>query len=230
MSTITPILYSDGLLRLTRHGIGKGETVLLHVPTNAQLEVLDARTNDLIAALDNTTTTIAAPDAAFNAIARLFNAPVRIIDGKAFRYNASGNLLLEPDPSDPFEKAAIGKDAALAHRIRTEGRIARFLIDRALAQGFTVSIVDGSFTDGDGELVVDKSRNRDEIVAALFSTDGDTIVIRYENGIRLGAVSLVYGNDGYDVISDYASADLDTFEKWMEPVMGYAQKLEDEAR
>lgn len=228
MSTITPILYFDGLLRLTRHGIGKGETVLLHVPTNAQLEVLDDRTAELVAAIENTTAKT--PDAAFNAIAWLFSAPVRIIDGKAFRYNASGNLLLEPDPSDPFEKAAIGKDAALAHRVRTEGRIARFLIDRALAQGFTVSIVNGSFTDSDGELVVDKSRNRDEIVAALFSTDGDTIVIRYVNGIRLGAVSLVYGNDGYDVISDYASADLDTFEKWMEPVMGYAQKLEDEAR
>lgn len=226
MSTITPILYFDGLLRLTRHGIGHGETVLLHVPTNAQLEVLDDRTAELIATIENTTAKT--PDAAFNAIAGLFGAPVRIIDGKAFRFNAGGNLILEPDETDPFEKAAIGKDAALAHRIRTEGRIVRFLIDRALAQGFTVSVIDGSFSDYDAQCVVQTSRNRDKIIAALFSTDGDTIVIRYENGTRLGAVSLVYGNDGYDVISDYSSAHLDGFEKWMEPVMGYAQKLEDE--
>lgn len=226
MTTITPILYFDGLLRLTRHGIGHGETVLLHVPANAQLEVLDDRTAELIAAIENTTAKT--PDAAFNAIAWLFSAPVRIIDGKAFRFNAGGDLILEPDEADPFEKAAIGKSADLAHRIRTEGRIARFLIDRALAQGFTVSVIDGSFSDYDAQCVVQQSRNRDEIIAALFSTDGDTLVIRYENGTRLGAVSLVYGNDGYDVISDYSSAHLDGFEKWMEPVMGYAQKLKDE--
>lgn len=47
MTTLDPILYANGALRLTRHGKGRGETVLMHVPSGRQFSVPDSETRDL---------------------------------------------------------------------------------------------------------------------------------------------------------------------------------------
>jgi hypothetical protein len=41
VTILEPILYANGALRLTRHGAGKGGTVLVHVPTGRQVDIPD---------------------------------------------------------------------------------------------------------------------------------------------------------------------------------------------
>ena len=75
--------------------------------------------------------------------------------------------------------------------------VTNFLVQDLLDQGFTLSVYDGE------EYTVKKSRDYTEIVAALRSTDNDELVVRKDNE-RIGAISLIYGECGYDVISDYS--------------------------
>jgi hypothetical protein len=89
----------------------------------------------------------------------------------------------------------------LAKRIRIEGRICAALTDAILAKGATISVNDGE------EWVVKRSTDKGAIINALFSTDEDRIVARDAEGTLLGSWYLVYGNDGYDVISDYSAND-----------------------
>lgn len=119
-----------------------------------------------------------------------------------------------------------GESAALMRRITIEGQIVNALVKQALASGYRVSVCDGE------EWVVKLSSNRAEIIGACFSTDADSLVIRDPNQAgadgafkKIGAVQLIYGNDGYDVISDYSSSDLDAFSAWMKPVEDYADTL-----
>lgn len=86
----------------------------------------------------------------------------------------------------------------LYFRIRAEKRMATALVTASIQRGFTVSVNDG------GEWVVKRSTNKAEIMAALFSTDEDQIVIRDQDGNRSGWFQLIYGNDGHDVVSDYS--------------------------
>lgn len=41
MTILTPILYADGALRLTRHGRGRGDTVLMRTWDNRQITIDD---------------------------------------------------------------------------------------------------------------------------------------------------------------------------------------------
>jgi len=89
-------------------------------------------------------------------------------------------------------------ELSLARRMDAERRIASAIVRHALKNNMQVSINDGE------EWTVKKSGNYREIMSALYSTDED--VIRLNNatdGFPLGKFFLVYGNDGYDVVSDY---------------------------
>lgn len=125
---------------------------------------------------------------------------------------------------NPFTTVARQRRAegaiALARRIETEGRIARKLVQHALASGYAVSVYDGE------AWALKRSRKLADIMGALFSTDDDTLVFRDAEGARVGSVNLVYGNDGYDVISDYGAPDLDAFTVWMRPIDEYAEAQE----
>jgi hypothetical protein len=132
---------------------------------------------------------------------------------------------------NPFRKAARearnpdsrNYSPALAKRIETEGKIANALVKAALASGYVVSVYDGE------EWALKFSANRAEIMDAMFSTDGDVIAISAGPAgerKRIGTVTLIYGNSGYDVISDYGAADLDAFSAWIKPVEDYAGTLE----
>ena len=82
-------------------------------------------------------------------------------------------------------------------RIAIERRIVLRLIDDALAAGCELSVDDG------GDAPHPWTRDRSEVIDTIMETDED--VLRYRlNGERLGAVMLVYGNDGWDVIADYS--------------------------
>ena len=84
-------------------------------------------------------------------------------------------------------------------RHRHERAIAERLVTDAIAQGYQVSVNDGE------AWVVKRSTDSKAIMAALFSTDEDYIRIRKDGEeTSVGTFTLVYGNDGWDVIADWS--------------------------
>jgi hypothetical protein len=78
-----------------------------------------------------------------------------------------------------------------------EKQIAERIVDRALAAGYTVCVFDGE------EWPLQRSSNRPDIIAAMYSSDSDTLRFCLpESGWRVGSIMLVYGN-GPDVVSDH---------------------------
>ena len=100
------------------------------------------------------------------------------------------------DASNPYHR---NHSPALARRIRAEKRIATALVTHALDRGYRISVNDGE------DWPVKRSADKAEIMAALFSTDEDTIVLRSSAGEKVGWFRLIYGNDGWDVVSDYSA-------------------------
>ena len=92
-------------------------------------------------------------------------------------------------------------DKKTAKRIMMERRIVFALVDKALKDGHSVSVFDCE------EWTVKLSKNKKQIRNALFTTDMDNIRIRNDAGESLGTFSLIYGECGYDVISDYTVTD-----------------------
>lgn len=99
-------------------------------------------------------------------------------------------------------------------RQEVERKVIKALVDESLKAGYLISVYDGE------EMVVKKSDQADAIMNAIMSTDEDTLLY-YKPGqnTRSGWVKLIYGNDGYDVISDYTIS--------LEHVMGEATKVSD---
>ena len=84
-------------------------------------------------------------------------------------------------------------------RHRHERAIAERLVTDAIALGYQVSVNDGE------AWVVKRSTDSKAIMAALFSTDEDYIRIRKEGEEgSVGTFTLIYGNDGWDVIADWS--------------------------
>lgn len=83
--------------------------------------------------------------------------------------------------------------------LNPELKVARRIVQKAIAKGYLVSVNDG------GEWVISRSTDLAGIVSALASTDEDTLVIRRVDGVRIGFISLVWGNapDGSELPSDY---------------------------
>jgi hypothetical protein len=77
-----------------------------------------------------------------------------------------------------------------------EKKIARKVIDDALAAGYTLDVHDSE------EWALRNSFDADAIMAAMFSTDADSLHFR-KGGELIGWVWFIYGNSGWDVISDY---------------------------
>lgn len=118
-----------------------------------------------------------------------------------------------------FERAAAARDSDAPHvarRIRTEGRICAHLVERLLAAGYRLSVDDGE------ETTVVRSRDRGAILEGLFTTDSDRILVYTPGAARhAGWVSLVYGNDGHDVISDYTTS----LTEELKATCAYAERL-----
>ena len=128
--------------------------------------------------------------------------------------------------TNPFKKSeaaarVMGRHKT-ANRIKVEGMIADFFVTKALADGYLVSVFDGE------EDALDKSQDKTVILNEMFSTDQDELTLYFPNGDRFGAVQFIYGNDGYDVISDYSAARerYKAFDAWMAPVNAYCATLE----
>src|SRR5882757_617287 len=79
-------------------------------------------------------------------------------------------------------------------RLSMERRVALTLVRDILAAGHTISVYDSPAL---------RSRDKRKIMEAMAASDEDTLFIRDAAGNNLGVVTLVYGNDGWDVISDH---------------------------
>lgn len=87
-----------------------------------------------------------------------------------------------------------------------ERQIVTVAVREALKAGYYITVNDDEY--GDGETVLMDSKDEAIILKAMFTTDGDTLFMRkhplpgidrdYEEFMKF-----VYGNDGYDVLSDY---------------------------
>lgn len=88
------------------------------------------------------------------------------------------------------------KDAV--KRLSAERAICSALVRECLKQGYTVSIHNGE------ELAVSRATKAKDVLPLMFATDMERLIIAREN-TALGNFYLVYGNDGYDVISDYSA-------------------------
>ena len=96
-----------------------------------------------------------------------------------------------------------------------ELNIAAKIVDDALALGYAISVY-----DGEAWALVLSSR-RQEILEALNSTGIDNLQIRSARGEYVGVVALVWGNAGWELISDYTVSDT------MEALLKGASELAD---
>lgn len=76
-----------------------------------------------------------------------------------------------------------------------ERQILEKLVDDALFYGCTVSVYDGE------EWPLRRSQDRAAILEATRSTESDVLAFHDADGVKIGNVWLIYGND-YDLISD----------------------------
>jgi hypothetical protein len=105
-------------------------------------------------------------------------------------------------------------------RQEIERKIATAIIESALAAGFSLGVNNGE------EITLDNSTDKVKILAALFTTDDDYLLVRRRTGLQpagaftaFGWVRLIYGNDGHDVVNDYTTN--------LESIMTEANKLAD---
>jgi hypothetical protein len=110
----------------------------------------------------------------------------------------------------------------LARRIMAEKKISTAIITACLKRKFNISVSDGE------DWPIKSSSNKAAILATLFSTDEDIIVIRTKDGTKAGWFQLIYGNDGHDVVSDYSVTNA-CEEIWNDVIKPLADKLEKSA-
>lgn len=108
-------------------------------------------------------------------------------------------------------------DPSTRHRIQLEEKIVKALVDLGLNAGLALSVYDGE------ELAPRCSTDRAAIMDALLNTDDDRIYYHKAGNPKYwGWVQLVYGNSGWDVISDYTT----NLEDFLKPVFAMAEAAE----
>lgn len=100
--------------------------------------------------------------------------------------------------TDAFTKALQTiTDPQVRKRIELERQMAGALVDACLARDLMISVYEGE------DWAIIRSTDKDAIMAAMFSTDEDQLVLRRKvDAVKVGWFQLVYGNSGYDVISN----------------------------
>lgn len=86
-------------------------------------------------------------------------------------------------------------DPAVYRRQVTEMRIIRAFVRAALKAGYAVGVHNGEEEFGPFDKL-------NKVLKETMSVDDEHLTV-YKDGKKVGWVYLVYGNDGYDVVSDY---------------------------
>lgn len=100
-------------------------------------------------------------------------------------------------------------------RIKEEKQIMRHCIKELLSHGFKLSVFDGE------ETVISKSSDRKKIFESMYSTDEDVLKV-WKDGIKIGMVYFVYGNESHEVINDYSTK----LEEYLTSTTAYAEKFD----
>jgi len=104
-------------------------------------------------------------------------------------------------------------------RIAIEKAIYARIVQDALIMGYRISVFDGE------EYALELSSDYFDIIDAGFSTDEDTLVFFLDDK-RAGFVYLVYGNTGWDLISDYtATQGIEAILKGAEDLANYLERI-----
>lgn len=82
-----------------------------------------------------------------------------------------------------------------------DAKAATALVDAALAANMLISVNDGE------EWTVKQSRDRAEILAAMNSTDADTLRFRTGDGDRVGDAWLIWGNGPGETVADHTDCE-----------------------
>lgn len=112
--------------------------------------------------------------------------------------------------------------ARIMKRQEIEREIAKKVIEVILHAGYAISVNDGE------ETTVKRSVDKNEIFGAMFTTDEDYLMvhsIQDAGGFEpkhFGWVWFIYGNSGWDVISDHTT----NLEDVLKPATDFAQKFE----
>lgn len=115
--------------------------------------------------------------------------------------------------SDHRNREVLPKGCSTCRRIEIENDIVTRTVDALLKAGYALQIHE------DESRPARPTRDRAEILAELQETDDDLLVA--ELGGRQPWVRFVYGNDGHDVICDYATS----LEDVLAPINTYAESL-----
>ncbi|MCE9984182.1 hypothetical protein LZ656_17560 [Leclercia adecarboxylata] len=113
-------------------------------------------------------------------------------------------------------------DVQVRHDI--EQQIARAAVKSLASAGYKISVFDGE------AFALAKTDDVSAILDAMFCTDGDVLYVytpptaNNESWERIGFVELIYGNSGWDVISDHSSS----LESVLHSANALAEKLERE--
>ncbi|WP_262222480.1 hypothetical protein [Stenotrophomonas maltophilia] len=94
----------------------------------------------------------------------------------------------------------------IRERILIERAVIRKAVSDLIAEGYAIQVHNGE------ELAVNGTRDAATVMAAIMQTDEDRLYLLNVEGpayapkmTRAGWVHLVYGNDGWDVVSDYTT-------------------------
>jgi hypothetical protein len=104
-----------------------------------------------------------------------------------------------------IQQAAADYRAAVARpelMTKIEFTIIRGIVRRALAAGYSITVIDSPFGILDGEKVVIASRDAAQIIGALCSTAGDLLKLEQLDHVG-GWIQLVYNGDE-DVVADHS--------------------------
>ena len=102
----------------------------------------------------------------------------------------------------------------VVRRHRMERAVISALVKAGLEAGHTLGVHDG------GEMVLNRSISYKAVMATIMAVDEEHLFFfSAETGKRIGWVFLVYGNDGWDVISDYTTN--------LEPIMDRPNMVSD---
>lgn len=109
---------------------------------------------------------------------------------------------------------------AICNRIAVERRIAKRTVDVLLDAGFLLNVNNG----GNKDELPTPSNKRAAVLNTMFATDDEYLTVYKADSpsVRSGWVRFVYGNDGWDSMSDYTV----NLEDTLKPVNVYIDTLE----
>lgn len=87
--------------------------------------------------------------------------------------------------------------ATITKTRRIERAIIRRIVLDAVKAGYTLGVWDGE------ELVLKGATTAKAVLDKMFSVDEEYLFV-YKDGKRIGWVLFVYGNGGWDVVTDYS--------------------------